>query len=95
MLYVRHLIWDDWNVPHIARHQVTCEEVEEVCRSQPITSETYNNRLRVVGPTQSGKMLTIILAPQEEEGVYYVVTARPADHRERRNYQQQRGTEQP
>jgi uncharacterized DUF497 family protein len=93
MLHVRLLIWDTWNVPHITRHQVVPEEVEEVCHGQPITSETYNGRLRVVGPTLNGRMLTVILAPQEEQGVYYVVTARPADRRERRNYDQQRGNQ--
>lgn len=95
MLNIRRLRWDDWNVPHTARHQVTQEEVEEVCRGQPVTSETYKGRFRVVGPTRRGRMLTVILAPQEEEGIYYPVTARLADRKERRNYRQQRGDERP
>ena len=90
MIYIRLLIWDTWNVPHIARHQVAPEEVEEVCHGDPVTSDTYKGRLRVVGPTRSGRVLTVILAPEDEEGVYYPVTARPADRRERRNYEQQR-----
>ena len=93
MLHIRLLIWDTWNVPHIARHQVVPEEVEEVCHGKPTTGETYNGGLRVVGPTLGGRILTVILAPQEEQGVYYVVTARPADRRERRNYEQQRGSQ--
>ena len=89
MLYIRHLIWDDWNVAHIARHEVTRDEVEEACRGQPVISETYKGRLRVVGPTRSGRMLTVILSPEDDEGVYYPVTARSADRKERRNYEQQ------
>ncbi len=93
MLFVRRLIWDTWNIAHIARHDVIPEEVEEVCHGQPMTSQTYNGRLRVVGPTRRHRMLTVILAPKEEPGVYYPVTARPADRKERRNYEQQRGTQ--
>jgi uncharacterized protein len=91
MLFVRRLIWDSWNIAHIARHDVIPEEVEEVCHGQPITSQTYKGRLRVVGPTRSRRMLTVILAPTEEPGVYYPITARPADRKERRNYDEQRG----
>jgi hypothetical protein len=29
MLFVRRLIWDTWNIAHIARHDVIPEEVEE------------------------------------------------------------------
>jgi uncharacterized DUF497 family protein len=91
MLFVRRLIWDTWNIAHIARHDVIPDEVEEVCHGDPVTSQTYNGRLRVVGPTRSHRMLTGILAPTEERGVYYPVTARPADRKERRSYEQQRG----
>jgi uncharacterized DUF497 family protein len=91
MLIIRRLIWDPWNVAPIARHHVTPEEVEEVCHGQPITSQTYKGRLRVVGPTRRRRMLTVILAPTDEEGVYYPVTAQPSDRKERRHYEQQRG----
>jgi uncharacterized protein len=89
MLFVRRLTWDSWNVAHIARHDVTPEEVEEVCQGEPLTSETYKGRLRVVGPTQSGRMLTVILAPADQTGGYYPITARSADRKERRMYAQQ------
>lgn len=93
MIYVRRLVWDTWNVAHIARHQVTPEEVEEVCHGRPVTSEAYKGRFRVVGPTLNGRMLAVILAPEDDEGVYYTVTARPADRKEQRNYQEQIGGE--
>ena len=92
MLFVRRLIWDTWNIAHIARHDVIPDEVEEVCHGWPVTNQTYKGRIRVVGPTRSRRMLTVILAPADEPGVYYLVTARPADRKERRSYEQQRGT---
>ncbi|MBI3330420.1 MAG: BrnT family toxin [Nitrospinae bacterium] len=93
MLTINRLIWDTWNVAHIARHHVTPEEVEEVCHGQPVTSRTYKGRLRVVGPTRRRRLLAVILAPTQDEGVYYPVTARPADRKERRIYQHHRGTQ--
>ncbi|MBI2940112.1 MAG: BrnT family toxin [Chloroflexi bacterium] len=79
---------------HIAHHQVSPEEVEEVCHGQPMTSATYQGRIRVVGPTSAGRMLTVILAPRgQEQGVYYPVTARPASRRERRIFQDRQGGE--
>jgi uncharacterized protein len=91
MLTIRRLIWDAWNVAHIARHHVIPEEVEEVCHGLPLTSQTYKGRIRVVGPTQARRMLTVILGPTDQQGVYYPITARPADRKERRNYEQQQG----
>ena len=85
MVFVRELVWDGWNVAHIARHGVTPHEVEAVCRGFTHASRTYKGRLRVIGQTASGRMLTVILAPVECE-IYYPVTARPASRRERRTY---------
>jgi hypothetical protein len=68
MLVIRRLIWDSWNAAHIARHQVTPDEVEDVCHGDPMTSATYKGRTRVVGFTRSGRILTVILAPEDDLG---------------------------
>jgi hypothetical protein len=85
MVYVRRLRWDAWNIGHIARHEVTPDEIEQTCRGETLTSETYRDRLRLIGPVDAGRMPTVILAP-EGNGVYYAVTARPASRKERRRY---------
>jgi uncharacterized DUF497 family protein len=85
---VERLVWDAWNIAHIARHDVTPDEVEEVCQGEFWSSETHSGRLRIVGPAASGNLLTVILAPQQEQGAYYVVTARPASRKERRGYRE-------
>ena len=92
MIFVRRLIWDAWNVAHIARHEVVSEEVEEVCHAGPFVSQTYGRRFRVVGPTRSGRMLTVILAPRGR-GLYYPVTARPSSRKERDAYKKRAGGE--
>lgn len=94
MVSIRRLIWDPWNVAHIARHQVTPEEAEEVCHGPVWTSATYAGRLRVVGPTQAGRMITVILAPRDS-GIYYPVTARPASRKERKLYLEEKGGQTP
>jgi uncharacterized DUF497 family protein len=92
MNVVRRLIWDDWNVEHIAAHAVTPQEVEEVCHSNPVVRRTRQKRLLVIGRTLAGEYLTVILDP-EGNGIFYPVTARPASHIERHYYHRQKAGE--
>jgi len=91
MIVVRRLIWESSNEAHIARHAVTRDEVEEVCHGDFIVREAQKGRLMLIGPNQAGKVLAVILDPEDEDGVYYPVTARPADRGERRIYREQKG----
>jgi uncharacterized DUF497 family protein len=90
MLSIRRLIWDNWNVTHIARHEVSRAEVEQACHSDHIFFETYKSRLILIGPTLSGRMLAVILEGEGDD-IYYVVTARSADRKERRLYREEKG----
>ena len=58
MIVIRRLIWDSWNITHIARHDVTPDEVEDVCHGEYMASQSYK-----------GRMLAIILAPGKEEHI--------------------------
>ncbi|MCB9438398.1 MAG: hypothetical protein H6673_15590 [Anaerolineales bacterium] len=90
MLHILQLIWDDWNVEHIAQHDITPQEVEEVCASEHIMLETYGYRVMIVGLTTAQRFVSVVLAPKEH-GVYYPVTARPSSRRERQYYSEQKG----
>jgi uncharacterized DUF497 family protein len=92
MLIARSLVWDKFNVTHIAEHGVNPEEVEQVCQGDHHISQTPNGRLRLIGPTRGGHLLTIILSPKGE-GAYYTVTARPASKQERQLYSEREGGE--
>ncbi|MCK4476376.1 MAG: hypothetical protein KAU16_06580 [Methanophagales archaeon] len=85
MIYIRELLWNDWNIDHIARHNVSPHEVEEVCYSNPSVSRARNKTLRIIGQTYSGRFLTIFLAPRGK-GSYFVVTTREATEAERRRF---------
>lgn len=86
MILITRLIWDDWNMNHIAPHGVTPREVEEACHSEHLSWQSYNDRLVLIGITNAPKILAVVLAPQADEGVYYVVTARIAHKKERQLY---------
>lgn len=93
MIKVEHLVWDNWNKAHIARHDVTPDEVEEVCHSKYVVFDGHKGRFIIVGLTHAGRTVAVILDPEPEEGVYYPVTARSADRKERRLYLAEKGGE--
>jgi len=86
MARVFRLVWDDWNEEHIAQHNVTPVEVEEVTANRPFTTRGRKDRYRVIGQTDAGRLLTVIVAPRGD-GATYVLTARDATREERRAYQ--------
>lgn len=85
-MYVRRLIWDPWNVIHIARHGITPEEAEQACHGRHITLATHHDRLLLLGVTAGGRTIILILHPEGDD-IYYAVTARPASRKERAFYQ--------
>lgn len=93
MIEVRRLVWDDFNVEHIARHEVRTEEVEEVCHGNFLLLQGKKGRLVLIGPTEVERLLAVVLAPWNLEGAYYAITARPAARSERKLYQQTKGGE--
>ena len=94
VINIRRLIWDAWNIAHIARHNVTPEEVEQVCHTDPVVQKEKKGRLLVFGPTESDRMLVAILDQEEEKGVYYPVTAYKASKKLTKIYLNQKGGEE-
>ncbi len=90
MIIIDRLIWDSWNVAHIARHEVIPVEVEEVCQGEPKVEEGYKGRLQLVGTTNAERILAVILEPVEP-GLYYPITARDASRKERQRYRLWKG----
>ena len=91
IISVNKLIWDDWNITHIAEHDVLPEEVEEVCKSDPLVQTGNKGRVVVIGLTRVHRWVEVVLDPEPEEGVYYVVTAHTANRKERRLYREEKG----
>lgn len=94
MTDLRRLVWDNWNLQHIARHGVSQEDVEAVCQGDPMFyRESYKGRLVLLGRGLDGRVLAVVLGPvpNAPDGTYYPFTARPADRSERRAYERQKG----
>lgn len=85
MMLIKNLIWDEWNIEHIARHGVKPEEVEQVCQEVHLANKWKNKTYRVIGQTTDGRYLTIFLAPRSKQS-YYPVTSRNSTIREKREY---------
>lgn len=83
-LGITALFWDDWNREHIGKHHVTTEEAEEAVFSEAVVTPTYKDRFQVIGPTSSGRVLSVIVGQVPgQPGRYYVFSARPASRKER------------
>jgi hypothetical protein len=80
--------WDDANIQHLARHDITPEEAEQVVLNRPadLGSELRNQeeRLTQVGETDVGRILIVVTAEQSDK--LRVVTAWPARERLRRYF---------
>ena len=93
MLSIRKLRWDEWNIAHIARHDVTQDEVEQVVLGNVLVQKGKKGRTALVGPVDSGRILRVILDP-EGKGMYYPVTAHIASKKDRDLYKQKKEGEQ-
>jgi len=86
---IRELLWPRDRIEHIARHDVTPDEVEEVCFGQPLIqrakSHGENPVYYVLGQTNVGRFLFSVVI-QFPDGKGYPVTARPMTDKERRRY---------
>jgi uncharacterized DUF497 family protein len=86
---IYHLIWDEWNEDHIADHGVTADEAEEVAYGYSYMTRAREGLYRLIGQTSAGRYLTVYVAPRKS-GAFYVVTARDATPKERREFQPRR-----
>ena len=79
------LRWDEANIEHIARHDVSPEEVEQACRIQPKVRRGRCGRYLVLGRTAEGRYLLVVLA-YLGRGEARPITARGMDRKERAIY---------
>jgi uncharacterized DUF497 family protein len=81
MVVVTELIWDEWNKEHIAKHDISVKEVEEICHGKHEEVESYRKRIQINGITKKGRKIIIILSPENRkletygDGIYYPLTA--------------------
>ncbi len=81
--------WDDGNLDHIARHNVTREEAEEALLDRRrvgvhVHQDSGEQRCGAIGATGDGRILAVVFTKRAAK--LRVVTARTADQTERRRY---------
>ena len=93
MIVIRRLLWDTWNISHIARHGVIPDEVEYVCQHNPLVIRgKIRKRVVLVGVTMEKRLLGVVLE-NHGEGKYYPLTAYDALTEDRVLYERERGGE--
>jgi hypothetical protein len=90
---IQEFIWPEDRIDHIAQHDVTPEEVEEVCFGkafvQRAKSEGRNPVYYVLGQTEASRYVFCVVI-RFSDGKGYPITARPMTDKERRRYTQWR-----
>ena len=88
-IIVENIIWDSWNREHIGKHGVQPAEVEEAGKQIIYHKRTYGGRYLLIG--RSGFRLLGLVLKRIEPKTYYLVTARDASKKERRDvYEKQK-----
>lgn len=90
---IYELLWPPERIEHIAKHNVTPDEVWEICQEKPFVqrakSQGENPVYYVLGQTNAGRYLFCVII-QFPDGRGYPITARPMNDKEKRRYRQWR-----
>lgn len=80
--------WDDANILHLARHDITPDEVEQVIENEPVLIDAYSVdgelRYTEVGETDRARILTVIST--ERGSKLRVLTGWDAARNEKQKY---------
>mgnify|MGYP001599278190 CR=1 FL=1 len=82
---INRLDWTEERRVHIARHNVSAEEVEDVVYGKHYAVRTKQGRYRLIGQTAQGRYIVIILEPSDHDW-FDPITARNATKNERKLY---------
>src|SRR3954447_3626779 len=85
-LVIEYWIIEEDRTTHIARHDVTIDEVLAVLTAQSITVSGRDGRYVIIGTNGKQRYLAVIIGPRPEPGTYGLITARPARRAERALY---------
>jgi uncharacterized protein len=82
---VSGFVWDDDNVEHIARHEFSPEEVEEVFAGDHKVRRGRQKLYIALGQTLDGRLAFVVFR-RLQRGSIRVITARDMEANERRLY---------
>jgi uncharacterized DUF497 family protein len=88
-MIIENLQWDEFNINHISRHNITPEEVEEVFFNgdiSPRIERGRNNRYYILGQTFSGQYIFVV-SEYLGKGKIRPITARDMTASERKRFE--------
>ncbi len=80
-IVVKKLIWDEYNIEHIKKHDIEAREAEEASKDIIVHKKGKRDRYLIIGRCDA-RIITLILR-RVGLGIYYLVTARDAAKKER------------
>ena len=77
---VRYLEWDEDDEEHLARHGVSASEVAQLLTNENVIASNPHGMagtIRLIGHTNGGRLLTVVLEPTRDQTTWRPVTAWP------------------
>jgi hypothetical protein len=87
---IEGLQWDDENIKHIARHNVTPEEVVDVCYGTHISTRESGGRYILSGQSAGGRYLNVVIE-RMYDAIYRPITAFEMSENYKRSYRRRLG----
>ena len=82
-IIVKQIVWDAFNIEHIKKHKVRQEEITVSIKNTAYHRHAHHGRYLMVG--RSGKRIITVIIRRKKLTTYYLVTARDANKKERRD----------
>ncbi len=86
-MIISDLEWDDENTEHIARHDVSPHEVEDICFGLHISEKAGSQRYILSGQTAGGRYLNVVVE-RIGKGLFRPITAFEMSENYRRRYRE-------
>lgn len=81
-IIIKELVWDEYNIEHIKKHNVTVAEVEEAVKN--FIAHKAGKKGRYIAMGRSGTRLISLIIRRVSSGTYYLVSARDSGKKERK-----------
>lgn len=79
---IKKLVWDEFNVEHIKKHNITIREADEAVEN--FITHKRGRRGRYIAMGRSGSRLISLVIRRIGAGVYYPVSVRDSSRKERK-----------
>lgn len=87
-IIIDKLVIEEGRAEHIAKHDVEIDEVMEVVSGDYVFIDGKLGRWLLIGKTQAGRLLTVVIGKRQQKDTYGLVTARPSNKEERSFYKE-------